>query len=65
MVAVNSYDEIYEVHFRAVELKLVSSNVSSTLRITSGLLAIWVVPRIQLRPFYREEVFLLLKIIVE
>jgi len=58
MVGENSYDEIYEVHFRAVELNSVGSNVSSTLRIASGLMAIWVVPRILLRPYFREEVFL-------
>jgi len=34
--AVSPYDVIYEVHLRAVGLKLVSSNASSTLRISSG-----------------------------
>ncbi len=33
VVGVNPYDDVYEVHFRAVELKLVGSNESSTLRI--------------------------------
>lgn len=54
-----SYENVSEVHFGAIGQNISKPYRLSTLRISSGLMAIWVVPRIYTSSLSWDGVFLL------